>query len=169
VRICFYNALMNKELCSAAIELLRRLGIPASDWADELKAIADNFPIVLPEKAPELYAERTHRKKSDPNYENIEGFLRRVWKTPWIDAGVLTMPDLERLDPQAYTALHNWLRKNKLPPDLHIPTKNEIVEARFKEQYGDEGPKMLEMIRRAARDRSRHRRDLAKLNDSTIG
>lgn len=75
----------------------------------------------LPDTAPKLYADR-------PKGQSIIDFLRDPdgWG-PYLEAKALSRPDLRRLDPQAYMALANWLRKteHKLPPDLQIPTRSE--------------------------------------------
>jgi hypothetical protein len=83
--------------------------------------------IALPEKAPELYKDRP-RDPETGRLETVAVYLERVWK-PWIDAGVLTRPDFRRLDPEGEMALRNWLRnpENKLPDDLHIPKKTEVL------------------------------------------
>lgn len=82
----------------------------------------------LPDEAPELYSNKRGGWK---DRETIVDFLRRVWK-PWIEAGVLTRPDLRRLDPKADRAIVNWTQtKGALPADLNIPTKSDIVSQRL--------------------------------------
>ena len=84
--------------------------------------------MALPEQAPELYSNKRGGWK---DRETIVDFLRRVWK-PWIEAGVLTRPDLRRLDPKADRAIVNWMQtKGPLPTDLSIPTKSDIVSQRL--------------------------------------
>lgn len=73
----------------------------------------------LPDEAPELYVGNRGGKKGG---ENIIEFLRRVWK-PWIEAGVLSRPDLRRLDPKADAAVANWLRHKPLPDDISLPQR----------------------------------------------
>ncbi|OYQ37567.1 hypothetical protein CHU95_01025 [Niveispirillum lacus] len=79
-------------------------------------------PDRLPDHAPMLYMDRVNRDQS------IVEFMRDAWM-PWIRSGLLTRPDLRRLDPQAYMAMANWLRRNDWPADLPIPTKSETVTA----------------------------------------
>lgn len=76
----------------------------------------------LPDEAPELYVGNRGGKKGG---ENIVDFLRRVWK-PWIEAGVLSRPDLRRLDPKADAAVNNWLRVHEFPDDIKIPKLSEL-------------------------------------------
>jgi tetratricopeptide (TPR) repeat protein len=82
--------------------------------------------LILPERAPKLYAER-------PKGQSIIDFLRdpEGWG-PYVAQGTLSRPDLGRFDPQAYRALAQWLHFNKvLPPDLRIPTKSEALPKAF--------------------------------------
>lgn len=78
--------------------------------------------LALPDQAPRLYADRPDRG------QDIVGFLRAVWM-PWIKAGILTRPELRRLDAQAYMAMANWLRHREWPTDLPIPSKSDMVTA----------------------------------------
>ena len=81
------------------------------------------LPRPLPEKAPKLF------KKG----ENILEFLRdpEGWG-PWTIAatggGALSRPQLRKYDELAYAALHNWLKHNKLPDDMSIPTRREATD-----------------------------------------
>ena len=90
-----------------------------SDAATETSATP---PLQLPDKAPKLYADR-------PKGQNIIDFLRDPdgWG-PYVAAGLLSRPDLRRLDPQAYKAVENWLLYKILPPDIHLPKKKDIVD-----------------------------------------
>ncbi len=104
--------------------LLETSKLPPEQWPAELRSLADEFdpkpkPLPLPDKAPELFAERANRR------ESIEDFLRRVWM-PWIETGTLTRPAFAKLDQQGEMALRNWLRKNTLPPDIRLPTLKEV-------------------------------------------
>jgi hypothetical protein len=89
----------------------------------------------LPAEAPYLYAQRdTYKDRPELKGLNIVDFIRAVWKDPWIDAGVLTRPDLRRLDLDAYKALNTWLQRHNgdLPPDLDLPKKGEALFATAK-------------------------------------
>jgi hypothetical protein len=76
--------------------------------------------IVLPDAAPKLYPNR-------PKGQSIVEYLRdpEGWG-PFVEAGVLTRPDLLRLDPKAYRALYN--AKGPLPTDVDLPTKSEALD-----------------------------------------
>jgi hypothetical protein len=97
-----------------------------SGLASQFESVAQK-PLALPEVAPELYA---GNRGGGSKGENIIDFLRRVWM-PWIEAGVLTRPDLKRLDKGAYVGLGNWLRNNELPADIAIPKKSEVLDAKI--------------------------------------
>lgn len=127
--------------------LLSAHGVPRSDWGKTLVEMAAHWggkelvaPVAsgdateasatpalqLPAKAPKLYAQR-------PKGQNIIDFLRdpEGWG-PYVKACVLSRPDLNRLDPQAYNALAKWLHFNKtLPPDLRVPSKSETLSPEF--------------------------------------
>lgn len=62
-----------------------------------------------------------------PKGQTIIEFLQSGWPAELIRARALTLPDLRRLDRQAYMALHNWLRRpeNKLPPHMRLLTKKQ--------------------------------------------
>jgi hypothetical protein len=65
-------------------------------------------------------------REYEPRRDNIIDYLRSEdGFGPWVAAGALTRPLLREKSPKAYMALANWLRTNKLPPDLVIPTKKE--------------------------------------------
>jgi hypothetical protein len=80
----------------------------------------------LPDVAPELFEVSKGRPKKG---KDIISHLRRVWYDPYIKSGVLTRADLGRLDPAAYLALSNHLRKKDLPRDWIIPTLSEKHDA----------------------------------------
>jgi hypothetical protein len=84
----------------------------------------------LPEKALEIYADRTVRHHLGRK-ETIIEFLERVYGQ-WVrsDVAALTRPHLRRLDPGAEMALRNWLRDHNhtLPDNLAIPTKSEAID-----------------------------------------
>jgi len=111
--------------------LARGLGVAPARVGDalwEAGLLPSQASISLPKKAPALYAER-HKRPDIANLGIID-FLRAVWR-PWIEARALTRVDLRRLDPSADRALQNFLRKSKLPGDLHIPKKSEILRAQL--------------------------------------
>jgi hypothetical protein len=67
-----------------------------------------------------------------PRQDNIIDYIRSPEGFgPWLDAGLLTRPLLNKLSPKAYTALANWLQRHELPEGLHIPTKSELVSERI--------------------------------------
>lgn len=87
----------------------------------------------LPDVAPKTYEQwkiETKKKKG-----NIVEFMEKVWIL-WIDAGLLTMPDLKRLDIKAYYALNNWLGDNqdKIPGSLRVLTKSEAVDRELNDE-----------------------------------
>ena len=87
----------------------------------EIVRVTDRKPkLSLPEAAPKLYAKR-------PKGQGIVEFLRdpEGWG-PYVKAGVLTRPDLLRLDRQAYRALYNL--KGPLPADVELLTKSEALD-----------------------------------------
>ena len=78
--------------------------------------------IELPTKAPKLYVDR-------PQGQNIIDFLRdpKGWG-PYVAAGVLTRPDLRRLDRKAYDGLTSWLQHHSLPLDMSLPSKSAVID-----------------------------------------
>ncbi|QIG79638.1 hypothetical protein [Stakelama tenebrarum] len=69
-----------------------------------------------------------------PNGENIEQFMRRVWKD-WFPAPagnapkpLLTRKDLRDADPKAAQAISNWERKLPWPDELPVLTKKQLVD-----------------------------------------
>lgn len=84
-----------------------------------LFAVFTKPQLVLPQEAPERYADRADRS------EHAVDFIRRVYQ-PWLGKG-LTQAHLGRLDKQLYAALYYWLRTNALPTDLDLPKKSEVV------------------------------------------
>lgn len=113
--------------------------------------------LTLPSEAPELYVGNRGGKRGG---ENIVEFLRRVWM-PWIEAGVLTRPDLRRLDPKADVAMSNWFQKNKpWPDDLLIKSKSEAVAMRTAELAAD--PDAMRLLQRSRAETRRIARALGK-------
>lgn len=93
------------------------------NYSTTSKEHAQDTAIALPPRAPELYKNRPMGRK-----ENIIAFLRRVWK-PWMDARLLTRKKLKEYDKDAYAAVDNWIRHNRLPRDIYLPTQCEINNA----------------------------------------
>jgi len=71
----------------------------------------------IPHHAPELYRDRPDRS------ENAPDFIFRVY-APWL-GGDLRRSDLYALDRPLYQAFQNWLRANKHPDWLDLPTVKE--------------------------------------------
>lgn len=117
----------------------------------------DGASVTLPDAAPELFETARGRPKKG---KDIVSFLRRVWKDPWIDAGVLTRTELGRLDPAAYSALNSHLRHSDLPDDLKIPTLSEdfnsIIPPELAIFIGNSDEKMLRAIRAIAERELKH-------------
>ena len=101
-------------------------GVAESAWADSGKAITKpsegNRDLHLPDKAPSLYENR-------PKGQNIVDYLRdpRGWG-PYVSAGIISRPDLKRLDPKAYKAVENWLLHDPLPDDLPLLKKSDVTD-----------------------------------------
>jgi hypothetical protein len=128
-----FNYLISKGLSENAAQNLVPVAERAlSDLCDAFGKSAANMSsskpiraeaeITLPETAPELFEPSVGRPKKGAD---IVSFLRRVWKDPWIDQGLLNRAELARLDPAAGSALGSHLRKHSLPDDLKIPTLSE--------------------------------------------
>lgn len=86
-------------------------------------SLINTTPSELPEKAPELYAERRNRTESPPE------FLLRVWK-PWIDAKLLYQFRLGTLDPSLLTGLKSFCQKRGKKVSEFLPGKREFVQRR---------------------------------------
>ena len=59
---------------------------------------------------------------------NVVEWLRLVWGDE-MKAGNLTRAQLNEVDPSAYKAVENWLRKADLPADINLPTKRQVTDA----------------------------------------
>jgi hypothetical protein len=68
----------------------------------------------LPDKAPELYAERKERS------ENPIDFMHRVWGK-WLSAGVLYQDQLRKLDDTLVPVLRSFCKRNKISADKVMP------------------------------------------------
>lgn len=104
-------------------EIISRLQAGHSDVLGQpAHAKADVPALTLPD-APPKYAYK-------PRMEGgIVKYLEDNWAT-YIEAGVLTRPDLRRIDPAAYKALENWLSTpgKELPHHLQVPKKTEALD-----------------------------------------
>jgi hypothetical protein len=89
-------------------------------WVERVNAA--RATAVIPEAPPALWAQDKQPGDTPPTFikRHYGEYLRS-------DATGLTRPDIKRLDPQLYTALANWLRKNELPEECPLPTKSEAL------------------------------------------
>ena len=127
-RAIHYNSDTNPEFILLVADAFR-VGQMSAHLAAESEQrnhspVTSKPDLTLPATAPELYVGNRGGKKGG---ENIVAFLRRVWMS-WIEAGVLTRPDLRRLDPKADIAITNWVAKKPWPDDLLIPSKADVTE-----------------------------------------
>lgn len=140
-----------------AEELLSILGIPTDKASDAINAITKAFNVeaqteisarVLPSHPPQ-YAYRSRMPGG------IVRYLEDNW-AEWIENGLLSRPDLKRIDPSAETALKNFLRTGgKLPPHVYVPTKSETIDRAlaahgFDEASGREATKLASAAKRRA-------------------
>ncbi len=87
-------------------------------WAGNASRLASRDMPPLPKKAPALWSK--HKQPGD----TPPAFIARHYG-PWLGRG-LTRPDVNRLDPQLYRALYNWLQRgNELPKGFQLPTLEE--------------------------------------------
>jgi hypothetical protein len=77
-------------------------------------------PMVLPDKAPELWADRANKRETVPDFvkRNYGQWLRA-------DASGLVRTDFKSIDPGLYKAVTNFCTRKPLPADCPIPTKSE--------------------------------------------
>ncbi len=117
--------------------------LAASPVYSKVTPPTSSFPTELPEIAPKFYEAG----------QGIVNFLRdpEGW-WPYIQAGLLTRPDLYHYDPKAYSALANWLKKNQLPPDLQIFKKSEVVTSELA-NVGDDSLRTSQRLLAAKRRR----------------
>jgi hypothetical protein len=103
-------------------------------------------PLRLPDAVPE-------ESKYKPR-QGLVAFLEAGWPAPFIKAGLLSRPDLRRLDPGAAMALENWLKnpKHVLPDHLRVPKKAELVDREL-EAIDPEQVRHAQRIASAARRR----------------
>lgn len=105
---------------------------------------ANGEALTLPDAPPKYpYAPRMEG--------GIVKYLEDNW-APYIEAGLLARPDLNRIDPEAYQALRNWLRQNELPAHLYVPTVSEAIDLEIESLGGARRIKRLAAAL-AARDR----------------
>lgn len=104
---------------AALSTLLESLSVPPLPTEDELRATGD------------LYSQAVARANAEGHSITIIDHLRRVWM-PWIEAGVVSKPELLNRDHSTYHALQRWTRKHgsdlasKLGYD--IPSKSAMLE-----------------------------------------
>lgn len=76
---------------------------------------------------------------------------------PWLSAGLLTKPLLFRHAPRGYNAILNFEKHSKLPDDIKIPTRSEIVDAELQamgiDARSSEGRQRIKSLSAAARRR----------------
>ena len=142
----FDKVLMNSEFFGKLGKVSSaKKGFVAVALASENQSEKNQSTLSLPETAPETYE------------GNIIDFLRRVWM-PWIETGVLTRPDLRRLDEAAYNGLRNWL---SLPGNslesvgLSIPTKSEALRLQKINLPEEERARLEERLRYHRKEVSR--------------
>lgn len=100
--------------------------------------------VLLPDKAPELYKERTNRK------EKPDAFIRRVY-AKWLGRGLLR-PHIKDLDSAAYRAMY----KHGIPDDFEtlLPT----AQGRSINDLSRSDADLLEAKRTSRRNADRKRR-----------
>lgn len=83
----------------------------------------------LPSNASELWKDRKDRS------ESAVQFATRVYRV-WMDAGVLSRPDVKRLDPDLYGSINSWLIYNRrkanpepLPEGFNLLTAKQATDA----------------------------------------
>lgn len=94
-----------------------------------------------------------------PYAPRMEGGIVKYLEDNWaayIEAGLMTRPDLARIDPDAYQALRNWLRQNDLPRHIYLPTVSEGIDREIEELGGAQRIRRLAAAL-AARDRKNPR------------
>jgi hypothetical protein len=111
--------------------LIIQFGLSAEDAEKARSKIEDivtsirsdpNPPLILPDSPPAY----SYEPRMDGG---IVKYLRDNWE-PYIRAGIMNRPDLNRIDPPAYQALRNWLKNptNVLPEELYLPTISEHTD-----------------------------------------
>jgi hypothetical protein len=115
-----------------------------------LFAVFTKPQLVVPQQAPERYADRADRS------ERAVAFIRRVYQ-PWLGQG-LTQAHINHIDKQLYMALHNWLRHNDMPADLSLPTKSEFVTGELADAglLNPEGRRLAGVAHSRAMQQNRH-------------
>lgn len=91
----------------------------AMERRGQIAPCSARIAVAFPDKAPELYKSRKARSETPVD------FIRRVYG-PLIGAG-FGKHHISRLDLGLYGALKHWLRNNKMPADLPLPTKSELL------------------------------------------
>lgn len=156
--------LFNPEKINPDASIAERMKLIGSEWASRIRMVfpelaeleraeaeGQNFwancvskqqaeTPSLPKEAPALWDRDKQPGDTPPD------FIKRHY-APWLGKG-LWRNNLGRLDPQLYTALSNWLRKNKLPEDFDLPSKRESWSA---DPMGDTPPEVREARRIVSR------------------
>jgi len=117
--------------------------------------VEEHFPELLqiPPQARALtevppLPKNAERWPSDPSKrtENPAEFATRVYRV-WMDAGVLTKPELKRLDPLLFASLENWLKHNRrkaqpdpLPEGFNLLTIEQANDAWIKRIQSGQAP-----------------------------
>ena len=91
-------------------------------------------------------------RKYVPRQDEIIPFLREVW-SDWLAGGHLQRQILHDHDPDAYSALSNWLRNNQLPDDMDIPTNREVTDRELENEWfhREDVPRIASAMGRRAR------------------
>ena len=123
-----------------AIEAVRMLSEADSETTlrDNFRKVAELFGVadmLLPAQGVNAAPTLEPLPDAPPKYAykprmegGIEKYLRDNW-TPYIEAGILSRPDLKRIDAPAYIALKNYLGGGRrLPSDIHVPDKSEALD-----------------------------------------
>jgi hypothetical protein len=134
---CLAHRLDETEAATVLAKLILEVGIDPADAA------------LHPQKAPELWSERTGRK------ENPLQFITRVYK-PWFKRG-LRRSHLLTLDPPLYTALGVWLHRH---PEAKLPTACRIGDKALAMLADDKAPSERQAVSRMPHARFRVRRRL---------
>lgn len=104
------QGLNGKEVCEVFRQIAANCGLEG-----ELKQKKPELPTAPPNG--ETYAARSNRKEDGP------AFISRVY-APWL-TGEFTRADLNKIDPQAVSALINWESKHGRRTEINLPTVKE--------------------------------------------
>lgn len=137
-----YDALdMNDNL----LKRIERLTEPQRELLEKFLQAAEmgcgidlRITLNFPDTAPELYAERSRKGESAPE------FIERVYGEYL--TGDFTRPMLRKLDPKCYQGLANWERAHGRAP-INLPTRSEAIQRKIEESAAA-GDATLEPYRR---------------------